>query len=349
MGADAPHPPIGMIGCFWGIVNGCPHNGHIMDEQQKHAVVQTPLPSWNAGATKQAIVDFVARVTTEGHADYVSPAERIAVFDNDGTLWCEKPLVIQADLLIRKLAVQAEADAALRAQQPWKAAYEKDFAWIGDAITKHYRGDDSDLQAIVRGLVSLSHDQVAEEVEAEGWAFIDKTMHPTLGRLYRQCVYQPMLELLRHLDAHGFITYIVSGGGRDFMRGLAGELYGIPRQRVIGSTVGYHYADGEHGHGVIMQKAELSMVNDGPGKPVQIWNVAGRRPIFAAGNSNGDLHMLRFAGGPALPAFRLMVLHDDATREFDYIAGAEKALDESRSRGWSIASMKQDWSCIFPD
>jgi phosphoglycolate phosphatase-like HAD superfamily hydrolase len=320
-----------------------------METAERQTTLNNPLPSWNAGASKQAIVDFVARVTTEGSADYVPPAERIAVFDNDGTLWCEKPLVIQSDLVIKKLAAVAEADAALRAQQPWKAAYEKDFAWVGNAITKHYRGDDSDLNIIVRGLLTLSRDRVVEEVEAEAWAFINTAMHPTLGRLYRQCVYQPMLELLRYLDAHGFITYIVSGGGRDFMRGLAGELYGIPRQRVIGSTVGYQYEEDEHGHGVIMQGAELSMVNDGLGKPVQIWNVAGRRPIFAAGNSNGDLEMLRFAGGPALPAFCLMILHDDASREFDYIAGAEKALDESRSRGWPVVSMKQDWSLIFPN
>lgn len=320
-----------------------------MDDRHKQASIDAPLPSWNAGTTKQAIVDFVARVTTAGSAGFVPPAERIAVFDNDGTLWCEKPLYIQLDLMLRKLAVQAEADAALQAQQPWKAAYEKDFAWLGGVITKHYQGDDADLHVALRGLLRLSHDRVVEEVEAEAREFINTTVHPTLGRLYRQCVFQPMLELLRYLDAQGFISYIVSGGGRDFMRGFAEDLYGVPRQRVIGSTVAYGYAEDDRGQGVIMQKAELDMIDDGPGKPIQIWNVAGRRPIFAAGNSNGDLPMLRFAGGPALPAFRLLILHDDATREFAYVGGAEKALDESQSRGWSIVSMKQDWNCVFPD
>jgi hypothetical protein len=156
-----------------------------------------------------------------------------------------------------------------------------------------------------------------------------------------------MLELLQYLEANRFVTYIVSGGGRDFMRGFAHDLYGIPRERVIGSTVAYRYVEGDDG-GAIEQRAELDVIDDGPGKPVQIWNLIGRRPILAAGNSNGDLPMLAFAGGPSLPALRILVMHDDADREFDYIAGAEKVISVARSHDWTTVSIKGDWRQVFP-
>ena len=177
--------------------------------------------------------------------------------------------------------------------------------------------------------------------------FVENERHPTLGLTYRDCVYQPMLELLRYLEANGFSNYIVSGGGRDFMRGFAHDLYGVPRERVIGSTVAYAYVEGEGG-GAIVQKAELDVIDDGPGKPTQIWNVIGRRPILAAGNSNGDLPMLAFAGGPSAPALRLLIVHDDAEREFDYMAGAEKVLDAAQTHDWTTVSMKRDWRKVFP-
>jgi hypothetical protein len=157
-----------------------------------------------------------------------------------------------------------------------------------------------------------------------------------------------MLELLRYLAANGFANYIVSGGGRDFMRGFAQDLYGIPRQRVIGSTVAYRFVEGDEG-GEIVQRADLDVVDDGPGKPVQIWNVVGRRPILAAGNSNSDLQMLAFAGGASLPALRLLVVHDDAEREFDYIAGAEKVIGAAQTQGWTEISVQRDWQKVFPD
>jgi hypothetical protein len=156
-----------------------------------------------------------------------------------------------------------------------------------------------------------------------------------------------MLELLQYLEANGFINYIVSGGGRDFMRGFVQDLYGIPRERAIGSTVAYRYVESDEG-GAIEQRAELDVIDDGPGKPIQIWNVIGRRPILAAGNSNGDLPMLAFAGGPSLPALRLLVVHDDADREFDYVAGAEKVLSAAQTRGWTVVSMKEDFATVFP-
>ena len=304
------------------------------------------LPSWKDTQAKQDILDFVAAVTDESSSDYVPPAERIAAFDNDGTLWCEKPMYIQLDLLLRKLAGQAESDSSLRSQQPWKAAWEKDFDWLGGAMTKHYQGDDSDLQVLLGGIISLATDQAVERVEAEAKDFIENERHPTLGLTYLNCIYQPMLELLQYLEANGFINYIVSGGGRDFMRGFAHDLYGIPRERVVGSTVAYRFVENDGG-GEIVQQAELDVIDDGPDKPVQIWNVIGRRPILVAGNSNGDLQMLDFAGGPSLPALQLLVVHDDAEREFDYVAGAEKVIIAAQTKGWTMISMKDDFKVIF--
>ncbi len=304
------------------------------------------LPSWKDTQAKQDILDFVAVVTDESSSDYVPPAERIAAFDNDGTLWCEKPMYIQLDYLLRKLAEQAESDSSLRSQQPWKAAWEKDFDWLGGAVTKHYQGDDSDMHVLLGGIVSLAADQAVEQVEAEAKEFIANESHPTLGVPYRHCIYQPMLELLQYLEANGFTNYIVSGGGRDFMRGFVPDLYGIPRERVIGSTVAYRFVENDGG-GEIIQRAELDVIDEGPGKPIQIWNVIGRRPILVAGNSNGDLPMLAFAGGSSLPALQLLVVHDDAEREFDYIAGAEKVITAARTNGWTMISMKDDFKSVF--
>jgi phosphoserine phosphatase len=305
------------------------------------------LQSWNDTPTKKAIRDFVATVTDESGPGFVPPTERIAVFDNDGTLWCEKPMYIQLDYLLRRLAAQAERDASLRSKQPWQAAWEKDFDWLGGAVTKHYQGDGSDLHVLLGGILTLSEGKAVEEVEVEARRFIENERHPTLGLPYRDCIYQPMLELLQYLEANGFVNYIVSGGGRDFMRGFAHDLYGIPRERIIGSTVAYRYVEGDAG-GAIEQRAELDIIDDGPGKPVQIWNLIGRRPILAAGNSNGDLPMLAFAGGPSLPALRLLVVHDDADREFDYVSGAEKVLSAAQVHGWTPVSIKSEWRRVFP-
>jgi phosphoserine phosphatase len=213
-------------------------------------------------------------------------------------------------------------------------------------VTKHYQGDDSDLQILLGGILTLSEGLSVQQVEAEAKQFIENERHPTLGLTYQNCVYQPMIELLQFLETNGFTSYIVSGGGRDFMRGFSQDLYGIPRERVIGSTVAYRYVEGSGG-GSIMQRAELDVIDDGPGKPVQIWNIIGRHPIIAAGNSNGDLQMLAFAGGTSLPALRLLVNHDDTEREFAYEAGAEKIIQAAQENGWTNISIKNDWKVVF--
>lgn len=307
------------------------------------------LRYWNHTPTRDAILNFVGAVTTPDSPDFVTPQERIAVFDNDGTLWCEKPLYIQFDYLLRKMAEAAEQEPDLRSQQPWKAAYDKDLEWLGEAVTRHYQGDDSQLQVIIKGILHLAEGLEVEQLEAEARHFIENTHHPTLGYKYRDCIYQPMLELMEFLESNGFSNYIVSGGGRDFMRGFAEDLYSIPRERVIGSTLAYRYHVDDTGMDSIVQRAELDVIDDGPGKPVQIWNIIGRRPILAAGNSNGDLQMLNFTGGSTLPALRLLVVHDDAQREFEYIAGAGKVLEAARGDNWTSISMQDDWNLIFPD
>lgn len=299
------------------------------------------MNSWNEGPTKSAIVDFVERVSTEG-ADYVEPEARIAVFDNDGTLWVEKPAYVQLDFLVRRLAEQAAADASLREKQPYAAAAAGDLAWFADAVTKHYDGDDSMLTVLAGGILTAYQGLTVEEHAEQVKAFFDDARHPSLDRAYTTCGYTPMVELLRYLEAHGFTNYIVSGGGRDFMRPVTAQLYGIPPERVIGSSVGLDFTDG---HLVASSRPEF--LNDGPVKAVRIWGRTGRRPIFAAGNSNGDIEMLQFADATPGLSLSMLVLHDDETREFGYTAGAERALDLAAEAGWAVASMRNEWATIF--
>ena len=304
------------------------------------------LPSWRDTDTRKAIVDFVERVTTEGGDGYVPPAERIAVFDNDGTLWCEKPMPIELGFILMRLAEMTEADESLRERQPWKAARDKDYGWLGEAITKHYHGDESDAKLLMAGILQAFAGQTVDEYSAAADAFLRGADHPTLGRRFHQCGYEPMVELLRYLEANGFVNYIASGGDRDFMRPVTSEIYGIPSERVIGSSNALAYTDDEHG-GNVSYQATMDVFDDGPIKPVRIWSRIGQRPIIAGGNSNGDIPMLRYAGGIERPALRLLVLHDDDEREFAYTAGAESALRTAAEQSWTVVSIKNDWAKVF--
>jgi phosphoglycolate phosphatase-like HAD superfamily hydrolase len=286
----------------------------------------------------------VGRVTTEGGPDFVVPEARVAVFDNDGTLWCEKPMYVQLDFLLRRFSEQAEADPALRERQPYKAAYTGDLKWLGDAVTKHYEGDDTDIKPLLAAILTSQHEITVDELRSRFDAFFADAKHPTLGRPYTSCGYVPMVELLRYLEANGFTNYIVSGGGRDFMRPITGPLYGIPPERVVGSSVGLVYRDGD-----VYTTAQPEFLDDGPIKPVRLWSRIGRRPIFAAGNSNGDIELLQFAAASDGPSLQLLVLHDDADREFEYVAGAERSLEEAKAKGWTVVSMKDDWMTVFAD
>jgi phosphoglycolate phosphatase-like HAD superfamily hydrolase len=304
------------------------------------------LSSWNDGPTKSSITDFVARVSDENGPDYVEPAARVAVFDNDGTLWSEKPLVIQLDFTIRRLGELAAADPELQQQQPYKAAYEKDLHWMGAAMVKHYQGDDSDLKLLMAAVPRAFDAVSVEEYDRTVKAFFDDAVNPHLKREYRSCGYSPMVELLRYLEANDFVTYIASGGDRDFMRPVADELYGIPPERIIGSALGLTYST-DGGQHALLYKGQMDFFDDGPEKPVRIWSRIGRRPILSCGNSNGDLPMLAWSGTDGAAALRLLILHDDPDREFDYTAGADQALEVAQQQNWTVVSIKNDWTQVF--
>jgi phosphoglycolate phosphatase-like HAD superfamily hydrolase len=302
------------------------------------------LDSWNDTPTRVAIEDYV-RTVTDGPG-FVPEVERIATFDNDGTLWTEKPIPIQLDFTLRRMAEMAKSDTSLQGQQPWKAAYENDMKWLGEAMVKHYHGDDGDLGLLMGAIPRTISDLSVEGYHHEVTDFFETAEHPTLRRPYRDCGFKPMLELLRYLEENGFTTYIASGGDRDFMRPIAGHLYGIPPERIIGSSQAIEYQETEDGTDVLY-KSEMEFFDDGPAKPVRIWSRIGRRPIVAGGNSNGDIQMLRFARGPTHPALRLLLLHDDAERDFDYTAGAEDALARAADKGWTVISIRDAWSTVF--
>jgi phosphoserine phosphatase len=304
------------------------------------------LTSWRDGPAKRAIVAFVAQVCGEDRSEPVPVEERLAVFDNDGTLWCEKPMPIQLDFILRRLVEMAEADPGLRERQPWKAAHGRDYGWLSQLLAEHYAGDDTNVKVLAAGILAAYDGISVEDFEAQADAFLRSAQHPTLGRGYLETAYAPMIELLDYLAANGFSNYIASGGGRDFMRPISQDVYRIPRQRVIGSSAALAYTSDERG-GTITHKPEADYLDDGPEKPIRIWSRTGRRPLLAAGNSNGDVPMLHFTQHPDKPSLRLLVLHDDDEREFAYTAGAERALDQAASDGWIVISVKHDWATVF--
>jgi phosphoserine phosphatase len=304
------------------------------------------LISWRDGPGRRAVVAFVEQVNGAGDLPPVPAEQRVAVFDNDGTLWCEKPMPIQLDFLLRRLVEMARAEPSLAERQPWKAACEQDAAWLSSAFTEHYAGDDRKVKILMGGVLAAFNGVTVEDFEQRSETFLRTAEHPTLGRGYLQCTYRPMVELLGYLAANGFTNYIASGGGRDFMRPVSEELYGVARDRVIGSTTTLAYADDDHG-GAITHTPVPDILDDGPEKPIRIWSRVGRRPLLAGGNSNGDGPMLEFTEAPGRPFLRLLLLHDDADREFAYTAGAEKVLARAGQDGWTVVSMQDDWTTVF--
>jgi haloacid dehalogenase-like hydrolase len=220
--------------------------------------------------------------------------------------------------------------------------------WLGAAVVKHYHGDDSDLKLLMVAVPKAFEAVTVEDYDRRVKGFFDQADNPGLKRPYRACGYLPMVELLRYLEANDFATYIASGGDRDFMRPVADDLYGIPPERVIGSALGIVYSS-EGGQSALLYKGAMDFFDDGPEKPVRIWSRIGRRPILAFGNSNGDVPMLAFSGTPSTPSLRLLLLHDDADREFDYTAGAEQALETADRENWTVVSIKNDWNTVFTD
>ncbi len=213
-------------------------------------------------------------------------------------------------------------------------------------MAEHCAGDETNVQVLAAGVLGAFGNISVDDFARLSEAFLRTARHPTMERSYLECAYAPMVELLGYLADNGFSNYIVSGGGRDFMRPISQELYGVPSQRVIGSSTALSYVADEHG-GTVMRTAAADYVDDGPEKPVRIWSRTGRRPMFAAGNSNGDVPMLDYTEHPDRPYLRLLVLHDDEAREFDYTSGAELALERAGAQGWTVVSMKDDWSRVF--
>jgi phosphoserine phosphatase len=301
------------------------------------------LAAWNDTPTRQAIVDFV-----ETTAQDIPPEERVAVFDNDGTLWCEKPMPIELGFILRRFVAMAEDDASLRNHQPWKAASEGDHEWLAGVITKHYAGDDSDVKVLLGGILRAFAGMSVDEYQVAAADFLQEAQHPTLERALRDCSYVPMVDLLRYLESHGFTCYIASGGDRDFMRPVTNAIYGIPPERVIGSSNALRYDESKNG-GSVVYLAQPDVFDDGPIKPVRIWSRIGRRPILAVGNSNGDIPMLRFVSHASRPSLSVLIDHDDGDREFAYRSGAEESLKQAGELGWTVVSVKNDWARVFAD
>jgi phosphoserine phosphatase len=301
-----------------------------------------PLPSWNRGPARQAIIDFVQKVTGPGTPDFRPPAERIATFDNDGTLWAEKPAYVQLLFAVDRVRALAPQHPGWKRQEPFASLLRGDLEAV-------QAGGDKAILEIVR---ATHAGMTSEEFEAVVKEWIATARHPTTKRPITEMVYQPMLELLAYLRANGFRTYIVSGGGIAFMRPWTERVYGIPPEQVIGSSIRNRY-EVRDGRPVLVRLPELNFMNDKEGKPVGIHSHIGRRPIAAFGNSDGDLQMLQWTTAGEGLRFGLLVHHTDAEREWAYdrdsgVGRLDRALDEAPRRGWTVVDMKRDWKVIFP-
>jgi phosphoglycolate phosphatase-like HAD superfamily hydrolase len=300
-----------------------------------------PLPSWNDGETKRAIVAFVEKVTKEGSPEFVPPADRIAVFDNDGTLWCEQPLYFQGLFALDRVKALAPQHPEWKDDEPFNSILAGDMKGLAAA------GEKGLLEVVAATHAGMT----TEEFDAAVREWLDTARHPRYRRPYTELVYRPMLELLACLRANGFKTFIVSGGGVEFMRVFAEETYGIPPEQVVGSSgvTKYELRDGEP---VLVKEPKVLLIDDGAGKPMGINTFIGRRPLMAFGNSDGDYEMLRYTTAGGGPRFGLIVHHDDAEREYAYdrdshVGKLAKALDEAPQRGWTVVSMKRDWKTVF--
>jgi len=300
-----------------------------------------PLPSWNEGAAKKSITAFVEKVTKEGSPDFVPVPERIATFDNDGTLWAEQPMYFQAFFIFDRIKALAPQHPEWKDKEPFASVLK------GDVKSALAGGEHALLEmamATHAGMTTEEFDQIVK-------AWVATAKHPKTGKLYTEMVYQPMLEVLAYLRANGFKTFIVSGGGIEFMRPWTEKVYGIPPEQVVGSSIKTKF-ELRDGKPVLMRLPELNFIDDKEGKPVGINQHIGRRPVAAFGNSDGDLQMLQYTSAGAGPRFCLYVHHTDAEREWSYdreshIGKLDKGLDEANAKGWTVVSMKDDWKAIY--
>lgn len=301
-----------------------------------------PLPSWNDTAPKKALVAFVKKTTTPESPDFIPPAERIATFDNDGTLWVEQPNYVQGFFLVDRIKALAPRHPEWRKKEPFASLLNS------ETQGKLPGGEKAITELIMATHAGMTNDEFTKIVA--DW--LASARHPRFKRPFNECIYQPMLELLAYLQATGYKTFIVSGGGTEFIRGFSEKAYGIPREQVLGSSIETRY-EVRDGKPELMREAEIDFIDDGPGKPVGIARLIGRRPVTAFGNSDGDFQMLEYTTGSRGSRFGLLVHHDDAQREYAYdrkssIGRLDKALDAAADKGWIIVSMKDDWLTIFP-
>ena len=300
-----------------------------------------PLSLWNITPIRQAILDFVATVTMQDSPDFVPPSERVATFDNDGTLWCEKPAYTQLLFGLQRLKDMAAADPALLDEPAYKAAVDGDMAYFANLYP-------NDIPSLMKIAFDTHAGMSQSEFEQLALDFLNNAHHPQFDVPYKACIYQPMLELLRYLQDHDFKIFIATGGGMSFVRTVSEEIYNIPRENVIGSNIRFEVGR-EAGRLVLLRKPGLiEPIDDGPGKPVNIELHIGRPPILAAGNSNGDIEMLEFAAASGKPFLNLLLHHDDGEREYAYEKGAGKALQLASRRAWTVISMRDDFKTVFP-
>ncbi|MCP3099454.1 haloacid dehalogenase-like hydrolase [Myxococcus sp. K15C18031901] len=300
------------------------------------------LPSWNDGDARRALLSFVAAVTAEGSPTFVRPEDRVAVFDNDGTLWAEQPMYVQARFAIDRVKALALHHPEWHGRQPFKAVLEDDAEAL-QALSEH------DAAALV---VATHAGMTTGEFRRQAREWLAAARHPRFQRPFTRCVYQPMLELLDYLREHDFDLHVVSGGGVDFLRAFCEETYGIPASHIIGSSGKTRFELRDEGP-VLVKLPSLTSLDDGEGKPINIHLHIGKRPLLAFGNSDGDLQMLQYASADGLPHLRLLLHHDDAEREYAYDRDAragrlDHALDYAASDGWTVVSMRSDWKDVFP-
>jgi Phosphoserine phosphatase len=307
------------------------------------AAAQTdPLPSWNDGPTKQAIIAFVTDVTREGSPDFIPPPERIATFDNDGTLWIEQPIYVQFAFALDRTRALAPHHPEWKNTQPFKAVLEGDMAAVAAA----------DEHGAVEIVATTHAGMTPEEFRQTVKEWLATAKHPRFDRRYDELVYQPMLEVLAYMRANGFKTFIVSGGGIEFMRAFAPELYGIPPEQIVGSSIVTTF-ERRDGRPTLFRLPKVNFVDDGPGKPVGINQHIGLRPVAAFGNSDGDLEMLQWTTETGGRRLGVLVHHTDAEREYAYdrqskVGRLDKALDAATLDRWTVVDMKHDWNVIFP-
>ena len=301
-----------------------------------------PLPSWNDGKAKQSIIDFVGRVTTSASPDFVPPTERIATFDNDGCLWAEQPMYFQLLFALDRVKALAPQHPEWKEREPFASLLK------GDVKAALAGGEHAMLEIVTATHAGMTTEEFEQVVKDWG----DTARHPTTMRPYTEMVYQPMLEVLAYLRANGFKTFIVSGGGIEFMRPWVERVYGVPPEQVVGSSIKTKF-DMRDGKPVLVRLPELNFIDDKDGKPVGINMHIGRRPVAAFGNSDGDLQMLQWTTAGQGPRFALYVHHTDAEREWAYdrnsiIGRLDKGLDEALAKGWTVVDMKKDWKLIYP-